>query len=611
MSLLGRLEDLSLPDIVQIVFLSRRTGILEIIEGAGARSTILFNHGLIVSATSPRTPDLLSFLRDQGLVDDSAAGILQRTAEAGIPPGVAILEMNLASREVLADLVQKRITATIAPLLDSRDGEFNFILSDALSHADLEYDPRSLFAGDGIPPQRVLGAPEGEKLKPLRGLEESMRAGRDLLRSSAATVPAPAPAAPPPSIPSTPEPEFDELDEDPFEIASPEPDAGEPLGDLVESEKQVTTPVELRPGREEPPHQISRTPEGLFDDEFEVVETAGPTLKTQRHVVLFESSPLLRVAARRAFEQAHMTIDQFGSVDDATEAVERALDEQRPFVTILELLDPDSETSAVMQIISRIRVDSELLPIVVMDREANLQRRARLLASGADHYITRPSEAHLQPALADEQLAIFADELVRFAESRFEEIGANPGAPAEWKEAGVHQERDRDSTEALKHLINELSNPNDLDGMVGILLRMASQYLDRSAVLVGRDRHFVGLGGMGEDGTDERVRGVRISYADPSVIGDVAASANSHIGRIARTSANEALLRSMGSSMPTSVAVIPIRNRDKVVGILYGDNGIAREPFEDLAGLELFLEQAGFALENAVIASSKRGAQPE
>ena len=32
MSLLGRLEDLSLTDIVQIVFLSRRTGVLEIID---------------------------------------------------------------------------------------------------------------------------------------------------------------------------------------------------------------------------------------------------------------------------------------------------------------------------------------------------------------------------------------------------------------------------------------------------------------------------------------------------------------------------------------------------------------------------------------------------
>lgn len=600
MSLLGRLEDLSLPDIVQIVFLSRRTGILEIIENAGGRSTILFNHGLIVSATSPRTPDLLSYLRDQGLVNDSSVEMLQRTAEAGIPPGVAILEMNLANREILADLVQKRITATVAPLLDSRDGEFNFILTDALSHAELEYDPRSLFEGDGISPQKVLGAAEGEKLKPLRGLEESMRAGRELLRSHAAATAPPAPAPPPPA---PGEVHFDELDEDPFETAGADAAlAEEPLGALLDQHVEaIEEPPEI------PMPSFSSTPEGLFDDEFEVVESPGGGEATQRHVVLFESSPLLRVAARRAFEQARMTIDQFGLVTDASKAVEEALREERPFVTILELTDPDDESSEVMQLIRRIREVSSLLPVVVMDREANLRRRARLLASGADHYITRPSEAHLQPALADEQLAIFADELVRFAEKRFEDLSSNPEAPPEWKEAAVHHERSRETNEVLKHLINELSNPNDLEGMVGILLRLASQYLDRSAVLVGRDRNFVGLGAMGDDGVEERVRALRISYADPSVIGEVAASGESRIGRITRSPANEALLRAMGTSLPTSVAVMPIRNREKVVGILYGDNGIRREPFEDLAGLELFLEQAGFALENAVIASAKRG----
>lgn len=601
MSLLGRLEDLSLPDIVQIVFLSRRTGILEIIEGSGSRSTILFNHGLIVSATAPHTPDLLTFLSDQGIVDEKAIEMLHRTAEAGIPPGVAILEMNLAQREVLADLVQKRISSTLAPILDSRDGEFNFILTDALSHAELEYDPRSLFAGDGIPPHKILGAAEGEKLKPLKGLEESLRAGKELLRSQASSSP-PAPAPPPAP---TPEPHFDELDEDPFEtMDAEEAEAVEPLGELLEEEGPA-----FEEAPDIPPPLISTTPEGLFDDEFEVVDTGAGQSSTQRHVILFESSPLLRVAARRAFESARMTIDQFGRIADAAGAVEEAIREERPFVTILELTEPDNEESDVMRLVRRVKAASRLLPVVVMDREANLRRRARLLASGADHYITRPSEAHLQPALADEQLAIFADELVRFAEKRFEDLGSNSDAPAAWKEAGVHQERGRGSTEVLKHLINELSNPNDLDGMVGILLRLASQYLDRSAVLIGRDRNFIGLGGMGDEGADERVRQLRLSYADPSVVADVAASGKSHIGRIARTTANEALLRSMGSSLPTSVAVMPIRNREKIVGILYGDNGTRREPFEDLAGLELFLEQAGFALENAVIASAKRGAQ--
>ena len=61
MSLLGRLEDLSLTDIVQIVYLSRRTGVLEIVDDRG-RHTVLFRQGLVVNASSPEHPDLLTYL---------------------------------------------------------------------------------------------------------------------------------------------------------------------------------------------------------------------------------------------------------------------------------------------------------------------------------------------------------------------------------------------------------------------------------------------------------------------------------------------------------------------------------------------------------------------
>ena len=56
MSLLGRLEDLSLTDIVQIVFLSRRTGVLEIVDTRKADGSILHYErlGYVRTATPPQ-----------------------------------------------------------------------------------------------------------------------------------------------------------------------------------------------------------------------------------------------------------------------------------------------------------------------------------------------------------------------------------------------------------------------------------------------------------------------------------------------------------------------------------------------------------------------------
>ena len=52
MSLVGNLEDLPLADILQIVSLSKRTGILTI-ETEEGKNIIVFKHGLIISAACP------------------------------------------------------------------------------------------------------------------------------------------------------------------------------------------------------------------------------------------------------------------------------------------------------------------------------------------------------------------------------------------------------------------------------------------------------------------------------------------------------------------------------------------------------------------------------
>jgi CheY-like chemotaxis protein len=52
------------------------------------------------------------------------------------------------------------------------------------------------------------------------------------------------------------------------------------------------------------------------------------------------------------------------------------------------------------------------LPVVIIDAEADLRRRHDLLKMGADLYLTKPSPQRLQPGFVEEELALFADELL-------------------------------------------------------------------------------------------------------------------------------------------------------------------------------------------------------
>jgi CheY-like chemotaxis protein len=168
LSLLGRLEDLSLTDIIQIVYLSRRSGVLEIINTLG-RNTVLFRHGLVVNACSPDSPYLLGWLVKNGVVSADEEETLRSRVAEGVPAGTAAIEEGILTSEKLRELIHDRIIDTIGPLLQSRAGEFNFLLSDELGPIDVEYDADAVLREGGFTPQSVL-AFEGERLKPLQEL---------------------------------------------------------------------------------------------------------------------------------------------------------------------------------------------------------------------------------------------------------------------------------------------------------------------------------------------------------------------------------------------------------------------------------------------------------
>ncbi len=578
MSLLGRLEDLSLIDIVQIVFLSRRTGVLEIIDHLG-RHTVLFRHGLIVNASAPDHPDLIAFLQKRRGISAEIVRVLRQVEDNGIPSGSAAVEMNVISATDLADAIRDRVLSVVTPLLNSREGEFNFVLSESMSAVDVEYDADAVFKEGGFAPQKIVGLADGEKIKPLRGLEESLKAGKALFRGSQ-----PEPSAP------------DPLNIVPFPITPP---------DGAPASTGAGTPAEAGAPSPSPPKPAGhfKVAGGLFE-----VETPEATY---RNVVLFERDPLVRVAVKRAFSKFNVKTFQFGTLEDLRAAVTDFYRSNSYFVTFLELGDDDASIRLLQQLKRR----NPRLPVVVIDRTADLRRRHDLLRAGADLYLTRPSADRMHPEMAEEELALFADELVLFTERSFAQweqlTGAfGPEAGKRFYEMAAQESVER-TFSVLKQLINELSDPNDIEQVAATILRLTGEYLDRGALFIASDSEFVGLGGVGVTGGGEvmeaRIRSLRFPRSEPSVLADVASSAAAHRGKMHKTAANVRLIEGMGNLLPTEVIVLPIMHTDRPIGILYGDNAEHHAPIDSMTGLEIFLSQAGYAFGNAVIAWEKSG----
>jgi hypothetical protein len=473
-------------------------------------------------------------------------------------PGMPDLGTWVVGQGVLLEFVtpahvESWISAGLRPLLAVSIGEFDFVLRDAITEADLGYEPQIALGADGFPPQRFLAG--GNKVKPLAGLEESLKAGKALLRGEA---------------PARSEPQV------PFEHLEP----------------QAATP-------EPPKPDLDASSSGKY--RFSVRKPNVSGTEAQRQLLLFSPDAQLRVAVRRALSSASIDVHQFHSLEDAVEAVRQNVRDRKYFITVLDCTEPSSsaQSTEIVQLVRRMNV---ALPVVVLASATTQQSGVLPIHADRELIVERQRSAE-SPESISSAIAV----LERFVEERFwrwertiAEFQSETAARAEFYDRAEREDTDRKYT-LLEALIMELSDPDDLLMIASTLTRAAAEYVDRGAVFSVQPQGFSRLLAFGaaepEAGAPRRVT---IPRSDPSVLLDVSDSARPYRGKIRKTAANMQLLDSLGPGVPTEAIAVPILFGSELVGVFYGDNAKYRQPITETAGLEVFLAQAGRAFQRAM-----------
>jgi hypothetical protein len=134
MSLVGNLEDLSLGDLLQIVSLSQKSGVLSL-ESSGGAGQILFRSGLVHAAgIKGRTADLRGLLVAAGLVEGVRFDAALAAVGARSPDRPARLAAELGLEpEAIDALIRTSAEAAIFEMFAWATGEFSF---DAHRDAD-------------------------------------------------------------------------------------------------------------------------------------------------------------------------------------------------------------------------------------------------------------------------------------------------------------------------------------------------------------------------------------------------------------------------------------------------------------------------------------------
>jgi hypothetical protein len=158
----------------------------------------------------------------------------------------------------------------------------------------------------------------------------------------------------------------------------------------------------------------------------------------------------------------------------------------------------------------------------------------------------------------------------------------------------------------LRGMLQELNNPALGGGIILLVLRFASELMNRAVIFLVKEDEIVGLGQFGIEAAaglsaDERVRRMRVPRNAGAVFERVLQSWSALKTLTGSGQWDRYLVKELGSGVATEIFLGPIISEGKVVAILYGDNAPDKRAIGDTESLEIFLSQAGLAMEKALL----------
>ncbi|MBE0427489.1 MAG: DUF4388 domain-containing protein [Nitrospirae bacterium] len=196
------------------------------------------------------------------------------------------------------------------------------------------------------------------------------------------------------------------------------------------------------------------------------------------------------------------------------------------------------------------------------------------------------------------------DEASQTASVTTEELTGIQEDETSWEEDwGMQPQEERKDISSLRALTQELRFPNSTSEITLLILRFASEIFQRGILFMVGDNEIVGLGQFGLDieKPDERIREIMLPYEKSSFLKKIISEKRPYNGIIEKDKMTDSMMNEIGGGWPDEVTIFPLIAEGKVVALLYCDNMSTGEKIGETEGLEIFIDQAGLALEKSLL----------
>ena len=541
----GQLQDMPFVDILQLVAFSQKNGYL-FLDSTLGRGSVVFRDGKVVCAYAWSTLDYLRRI---------AAGHYEEGQKDAV-----ILEVVETSLREMARL---------------QEGNFHFKVANVIA-SDLESVNISKFlSSPGINAQGLL-------LELTRELDEDRRDTTAMLESgfqmeTGAPEPTEATGAPTGAdssrVPGMSDPlppgALDEPDSDPTrtQVMAPVGSPDDPLASPLRHEGSTVV---------------------VIDDEPVVAEVVGQELQANGYQVFTATTPLqgANLAKARVAEG-----DQVLVVSDL----------KMPTTTGKSFFGG-------FEVARRVQKLEGSVPVLLMVERLSDKARRRALELGIRKVAFKPALSKLDVGQYKSDLRLFGHAILR----ELAELAPHE-APPESKKQPSDNGGPVDGNEILEFLASmteQLIDPRRSVDISRMVLQAAERFFERGILFLLKNERASGLSGFGLAKSERD----NVTLAQKLSIGIEGTAPIQEVvtGRKTQTLAKEldlmepGLFSHIGRGRAVEAALVPMLNNAEVLLILYGDNALTGKPLNSLTALEVFMGQAGMALENVFLQGKLR-----
>jgi hypothetical protein len=585
MSLVGSLEDLGLGDILQIISLSRKSGLLLLRSDRG-EGRIIFREGLIRGAFRKGDPtDLRELVAGLETVPQAELDAAWEHARAqGVNLAAVLAERSLVSAESLEELRRENVETAVMQMFRWATGEFSFEVRD-------EIPEEEIFSSPGVNPQFLAldftrladenGCQADEDLScdslvfdgegeldagdttgmPVQGA--AVRAGDAVISAEDAVV----------------------SEEAIVTIEESHPHQGPIVAAETIAESEPLPATEKVPGAKPPslapPRSRLVPPVVVIDADLAVLEWVKQGLAdTFPRVHIFQRSELGISRIRQYLARAEVPLVLLSANAPA---------------------DPLSGAQDCGEIIRRLKAHAQRMPVVLLVEPGADLPSGRGKVPGPDAIAEKPTASHLADPrclpLRTEYVAGLLDVLVACASQRHA-AGSGSSPPG--------------SLTRLKAVSARMRDSSSRGEVLPQVLQFASETFSRVAMFMIRDDTVQGIAQVGlpkAGGPDERgLREITLPRREPAWFRRVF-DGRGPVCAAPSDDGDQRLAVLLGNAIPEEAYVAPVESGEHVVALLYADNLPGGAPIGDTSALEVVLHEAGLALDRAWLERALEEAQ--